>query len=70
MRKQIGGYREDDASCRRDNDVIAPSRLCRKQDCYDVEDRDGAFQRRKDVDEKNREGENGGAEPPTGTAHG
>ena len=56
-----------DASCRRDNYVIAPRRLRRKQNCHDVEDRDSAFQRRQDIDKKYREGEDCGAEPQTGT---
>ncbi len=70
VRQQIGGYREHDTACRSDDDIIAPGRLRREKNRNDIEDGDGALQRREDVDEKHRKGENGRPEPQSGSAHG
>jgi hypothetical protein len=59
VRKQISGYCEDGATRGGHDDVAASRCPCRDQNGDNIQDGDGPFQRREEVDEKNREGENG-----------
>ncbi|MDH2347602.1 hypothetical protein [Bradyrhizobium sp. SSUT77] len=70
VRQHIGDNRQDDAAGRGDDGVVAPVGLRREQDRHDIENGDRALERRQHVNQEDRDGEDGGAEPQADAAHG
>ncbi|MHB0771227.1 hypothetical protein [Bradyrhizobium sp. 5.13L] len=70
MRQDIGYNRQDHtAGCSNDR-IVAPVGLGREQDRDHIKNRDRSLERGQHVNQKNRDGEDGGPQPQTNVAHG